>query len=94
MATATFAQQVAQKAMETPSDKVASDVEALRADIASLASSVSALAGAKLGMTMDDAHAKAEKTMAQMERAIRQNPTQATVIAVGIGFVIGLVMSR
>jgi ElaB/YqjD/DUF883 family membrane-anchored ribosome-binding protein len=81
-----------------PSDpqaaRVGEDVDALRADIAKLASSVSSLASSKVGSAMGDAQSKAEQTMAQMERSIRRNPTQATMIAVGVGFVVGLLLSR
>ena len=58
---------------------VRDDMDALRSDIASLANSVSKLAGEKL---------------VDIETAIRRNPTQAAIIAVGVGFLVGLVLTR
>ena len=77
-----------------PSHEVKDDVEALRRDIASLASTVSSLATDKLGATLGDAQKKAEQKLSSVEAAIRQNPTQSALIAVGVGFLFGLVLTR
>ena len=69
-------------------------VETLRSDIASLATSVSKLASDKVGVAAGDAQAMAEEKLGDIETAIRQNPTQSALIAVGVGFLIGLVLTR
>ena len=70
------------------------DVDALRSDIASLASSVSKLATEKVGGAAGEAQAMAKEKLGDIESAIRQNPTQSALIAVGLGFLIGLVLTR
>jgi ElaB/YqjD/DUF883 family membrane-anchored ribosome-binding protein len=70
------------------------DVDALRSDIASLANSVSKLASEKAGVAASEAQAIAKDKLGDIESAIRQNPTQSALIAVGVGFLIGLVLTR
>lgn len=77
-----------------PATAVKDDVEALRSDIASLADSVSKLASEKVGAAAGDAQAMAKEKLGDLESAIRQNPTQSALIAVGVGFLIGLVLTR
>ena len=73
---------------------VQDDIDALRVDIASLANSVSKLASDKLGAAADDAQALAGEKLADVEGMIRRNPTQAALIAVGVGFLAGLMLTR
>jgi len=73
---------------------VGDDIDALRSDIASLANSVSKLAGEKLGVAASDVQAVAGERLGDIESAIRRNPTQAAMIAVGVGFLAGLVLTR
>ena len=73
---------------------VGDDIDALRSDIASLANSVSKLAGEKLGLAAGDVQAVAGERLADIETAIRRNPTQAAMIAVGVGFLAGLILTR
>ena len=77
-----------------PVREVRDDIDALRSDIASLANSVSKLAGEKLGSAVGDAQAVAGEKLGDIETAIRRNPTQAAMIAVGVGFLVGLVLTR
>ena len=77
-----------------PARDVRDDVDALRSDIASLANSVSKLAGEELGSAVGDAQAVAGETLGDIETVIRRNPTQAAMIAVGVGFLVGLVLTR
>ena len=77
-----------------PAKEVKDDVDALRSDIASLASSVSKLASEKVGGAAGEAQAMAKEKLGDIELAIRQNPTQSALIAVGVGFLIGLVLTR
>jgi len=73
---------------------VRDDMDALRSDIASLANSVRKLAGEKLGSAVGDAQTVAGEKLVDIETAIRRNPTQAAMIAVGVGFLVGLVLTR
>ena len=77
-----------------PAKEVKDDVDALRSDIASLATSVSKLASEKVGGAAGEAQAMAKEKLGDIESAIRQNPTQSALIAVGVGFLIGLVLTR
>ena len=77
-----------------PAKEVKDDVDALRSDIASLANSVSKLASQKMGSVAVDAQALATEKLSDVETAIRKNPTQSAMIAVGVGFLIGLVLVR
>jgi ElaB/YqjD/DUF883 family membrane-anchored ribosome-binding protein len=77
-----------------PTHEVKDDVEALRRDIASLASTVSSLATDKFGATVGDVRTIAEQKLTSVEASIRQNPTQSALIAVGVGFLFGLILTR
>jgi ElaB/YqjD/DUF883 family membrane-anchored ribosome-binding protein len=68
--------------------------DSLRSDVADLASSVKKLADAELGGAVNSAKEAAEKNIGQIEAAIRQNPTQAALVAAGVGFLVGLVLTR
>lgn len=73
---------------------VSQDFEALRSDVSRLAESVRNLATNELGTTVEDIQAKAGEQISAVERAIRRNPTQAAIIAAGVGFLVGLIMIR
>lgn len=73
---------------------VSQDFEALRSDVSRLAESVRNLATNELGTTVEDIQAKAGEQISAVERAIRRNPTQAAMIAAGVGFLVGLIMIR
>jgi ElaB/YqjD/DUF883 family membrane-anchored ribosome-binding protein len=73
---------------------VGDNVAALRADIAGLADSVKRLAAEQLGSSVEDVQDKAMEKLGDVEAAIRRNPSQAAMIAAGIGFVVGLILSR
>lgn len=73
---------------------VGDNVQALRDDIASLAESVKRLAAEQLGSSVEDIQGKAKEKVGDIESAIRRNPSQAALIAAGIGFVFGLILSR
>ncbi len=77
-----------------PAKSVGDDIDALRSDIASLANSVSKLAGETLGSAASDVQAVAGERLGDIETAIRRNPTQAALIAVGVGFLAGLILTR
>jgi ElaB/YqjD/DUF883 family membrane-anchored ribosome-binding protein len=73
---------------------VGDDIDALRSDIASLANSVSKLASEKFGAAASDVQAVAGERLGDIEGAIRRNPTQSAMIAVGVGFLVGLILTR
>lgn len=70
------------------------DLDALRSDIASLAGSVGNLAKERFGDAVGDAQDAANRKMNDVEHAIRSNPTQATLIAAGVGFLLGMFLIR
>jgi ElaB/YqjD/DUF883 family membrane-anchored ribosome-binding protein len=78
----------------TGAHDVKDDAAAIRRDIASLADTVSKLATEKFGAATHDMQASAEQKLGSLEAAIRKSPTQSAMIAVGIGFLVGLVLSR
>jgi ElaB/YqjD/DUF883 family membrane-anchored ribosome-binding protein len=78
----------------TAAGDVGDNVAALRADIAGLADSVKRLAAEQIGSSVEDVQDKAMEKLGDVEAAIRRNPSQAAMIAAGIGFVVGLILSR
>ena len=62
---------------------VATELTALRADVAGLADSVRRLVGEAPDLAKEG-----------LEMSIRRNPLQAVVIASGIGFVLSLIVTR
>lgn len=77
-----------------PTEEVGDNVTALREDIAALAASVKRLASEQIGSSVDDVQDKAKEKVDDIETAIRRNPTQSAMIAAGIGFVVGLILTR
>ncbi len=73
---------------------VGDNVTALREDISSLAESVKRLAAEQLGSGVEDVQDKAMEKIGDLEASIRRNPTQSAMIAAGIGFVVGLILTR
>jgi ElaB/YqjD/DUF883 family membrane-anchored ribosome-binding protein len=65
-------------------------IEAIRADIQSLSSTVGRIANKQLGRAQD----KAMETAAEAEEAIRRNPLSAIAIAAGLGFLFGVFTRR
>lgn len=70
--------------------ELADQVEAIRADIQSLTSTVARMANKQLNRAQD----KAMETANEAEEAIRRNPLSAVAIAVGLGFVFGVFTRR
>jgi ElaB/YqjD/DUF883 family membrane-anchored ribosome-binding protein len=73
---------------------VGDNVQALREDISSLAESVKRLASEQLGSSVGDVQDMAKEKISDIEASIRRNPSQAALVAAGIGFVFGLILSR
>jgi len=70
--------------------ELANQIDAIRADIESLTSTVGRMANKQLNRAQD----KATETANQTEEAIRQNPLSAVAIAVGLGFLFGVLTRR
>ena len=68
--------------------------ESMKGDIANLTESVRKLASEQMGSAVEGAQEQVKQKLGAMESTIRKNPTQAALIAAGIGFVVGLVMIR
>jgi len=71
-------------------EELAGQIEAIRADLQSLSSTVGRIANTQMGRAQD----KAMETANQAEEAIRQNPLSAVAIAVGLGFLFGVFTRR
>jgi ElaB/YqjD/DUF883 family membrane-anchored ribosome-binding protein len=71
-------------------DDLANQIDAIRADIQSLSSTVSRIAGKQINRAQD----KAVETANEAEEAIRRNPLSAVAIAVGLGFLFGVFTRR
>jgi ElaB/YqjD/DUF883 family membrane-anchored ribosome-binding protein len=93
-----FSSSTSRADLDAPNRAAASDVSdnvaALRADIARLADSVKRLAAEQIGTSVEDMQDKAKEKVGDINAAIRRNPSQAVVIAAGMGFVVGLILSR
>ena len=70
--------------------ELANQIDAIRADIQSLTSTVSKIANKQINRAQD----KAMETATQAEEAIKQNPLTAVAIAVGLGFLFGVFTRR
>lgn len=71
-------------------EELAGQIDAIRADIQSLTSTVSRIANKQMNRAQD----KAMETAGQAEEAIKQNPLTAVAIAVGLGFLFGVFTRR
>jgi ElaB/YqjD/DUF883 family membrane-anchored ribosome-binding protein len=78
----------------TPTPDPADSYEALKGDIASLTDSVKKLAAEHMGSAVEGAQDQVKQKLGDMESSIRKNPTQAALIAAGVGFLVGLVITR
>jgi ElaB/YqjD/DUF883 family membrane-anchored ribosome-binding protein len=71
-------------------DELAKQIDAIRADLQNLTSTVGRIANKGLSRAQD----KAMATATDAEEAIRRNPLQAVAIAVGLGFLFGVFIRR
>jgi ElaB/YqjD/DUF883 family membrane-anchored ribosome-binding protein len=88
-----FRSGAAKKSATTPSattEDLAEQIEAIRADVQNLTSTLRRVANKQVGRAQDMAMEKAEEA----EQAIRQNPLYAVAIAAGVGFVFGVFTRR
>jgi ElaB/YqjD/DUF883 family membrane-anchored ribosome-binding protein len=71
-------------------EDLAKQIDAIRADMQNLTSTVSRIAGKQ----MNRAQNKAMETKQDAEEAIKSNPLQAVAIAAGLGFLFGVFTRR
>ena len=71
-------------------DDLANQIDAIRADLQNLTSTVGRIANKQINRAQD----KAMETANEAEEAIRRNPLQAVAIAVGLGFLFGVFTRR
>lgn len=71
-------------------DDVREQLNVLRKDITDLAETVKQQAKSKLS----EAEGQARQKMGELEEQIREKPIQATLIAAGVGFLLGAILSR
>ena len=76
--------------MSPAKDELADEIEAIRADIQNLTSTVGRIANDRL----NQAQAGAIESAKEAEDAIRRNPLQAVAIAIGVGFLFGVMTRR
>jgi len=71
-------------------EELNAQIEAIRADMQNLSSTVSSIASKQ----MNRAQNKAMETKEDAEEAIKSNPLQAVAIAAGLGFLFGVFTRR
>jgi len=69
---------------------LAAQIEAIRADMQNLTSTVGRIAGKQVNRAQN----KAMETKEDAEEAIKSNPLQAVAIAAGLGFLFGVFTRR
>lgn len=104
--------EIAQKAVEPSSAELSDQIAALKADIAGLASTLTAMGKARGQAVADaaredaaairakgeeaaaEAGAKARELLSEAEAVLRDRPGTALGVALGIGFLVGLMTNR
>ena len=71
-----------------------SSADAVKDDFANVASSVKKLANEQLGSAAETIQQTALEKANDLELAIRKKPAQAALIAAGVGFLVGLILTR
>ncbi len=73
---------------------VSDSYDAIKNDISNLADTVKKLAADQMGSAVGTAQDQVKQKLGDIESSIRSNPTQAALVAAGVGFLVGLVMTR
>ncbi len=79
---------------QKPEAQASDSYDAIKTDIASLADTVKKLATEQMGSAVGNAQDQVKQSLGDIESSIRKNPTQAALIAAGVGFLVGLVLTR
>lgn len=91
--------------MNAPTEKLATDVRVLVADVEELLKATAAQSGEKIAATRarveaglrharDSVTAQARHSAQEADRYVHQHPWQSTGIAAGVGLLIGLLLAR
>lgn len=101
MATADTEDKLKNYAGKNPSGELADEIDAIRSDIENLTNTVTRIAKGKANRAQDMAREqvgwaqdKAYETAHEAEEAIRRNPLSSVAIALGLGFLFGIITSR
>jgi ElaB/YqjD/DUF883 family membrane-anchored ribosome-binding protein len=78
------------KALNEDIQEITKQLNKLRANVESVASSAARAGGHQVERAQD----KASEALASVEDAVRRDPVKSLGIAVGIGFLIGIVLRR
>lgn len=78
----------------TSGSNVADSYDAIKSDISNLTDTVKKMATERVGAAVGDAQDQVKQKLGDVESMIRKNPTQAALVAAGVGFLVGLVLSR
>ena len=78
------------RAANSEPEEIAAQIDAIRAEMQNLTSTVSRIANTQMGRAQE----KAIETAQDAEEAIKRNPLQAVAIAVGLGFLFGVFTRR
>ena len=86
----------ATKSASSPLNKsgIADQIEVLRSDMSGLAAKITGITKEQLSTTLSDVETVATDKTNDLKTSIRSSPMQAVAVSVGIGFVLGLVLSR
>lgn len=87
---ATDAEMPDHKALNEDLQEIAKHIEALRSNLNALAGSV----GATGTHQAEALKGQASETLSAVEEAVRREPLKSIGVALGIGFLLGVVMSR
>jgi len=71
-------------------EPIQSEIAALKTEFGELAASVAA--AAKSGV--EELHAAADERTGELRNFVRANPTQAALLSAGVGFMLGLLLTR
>ena len=80
----------AKRSANADTDDLAAQIDAIRADMQNLTSTVSRIGTAQMNRAQD----KAKETAQEAQEAIKRNPLQAVAIAAGLGFLFGVFTRR
>jgi ElaB/YqjD/DUF883 family membrane-anchored ribosome-binding protein len=86
MVTETVKREASRAGQAMDEQELAHQVDSLRAELAKLTETVGSMAGRQIDRAQD----YAKETAEEAEAAIRRNPLTAVAIAVGLGFLFGL----
>jgi ElaB/YqjD/DUF883 family membrane-anchored ribosome-binding protein len=78
------------RAANNETEEIAAQIDAIRAEMQNLTSTVGRIANTQMGRAQE----KAIETAQDAEEAIKRNPLQAVAIAVGLGFLFGVFTRR